>query len=198
MAVLVVPNALQAVVQGQIAGETWVNVLGITAPNGFLLAQSNANELAEAVLEIYEAQVPSLSTAWTLSSVAIRDLRTATAPSWDATIFPLAGAASEQIMPPQSSIVASHKTGRRGPAYRGRTYLAGFTEATNTGDGKVAAVTSNQILTGFINATTALAAVTGGPFELAVISRKNLEANPIVSTTVDEEWDRQNRRKRRG
>lgn len=196
MAVIVIPEALQVVVAGANLGTPWVNTYGIKGDGAFLLDQSVADEIGFAFRNAIVDVAPSLNFAWSVTSIQIRDLRTSTSPTWEADVPLFSGSNAGEAMPPQMAIVASHSTGQRGASFRGRTYLNGWTESVNEADGSVSAGARTTIVTMFEAIQTDLAAVTGGPFTLAVLSRKLLEANPITNTTVDTEWDRQDRRKR--
>lgn len=193
---LIIPNALQVVVSGTNLGTNWVNTFGLVADGAFLLDQTVADDIAEAFRAPWFALRPALNLGWSAEEVLVRDLRTGTSPTIEADFAPFSGSNPGQAMPPHLAIVASHSTGFRGRSYRGRTYLNGFTEASNDADGTVLAVTRDEILTFFSAIKTNLAALTSGGFDLAVLSRVLLEANAITNTTVDDEWDRQDRRKR--
>lgn len=194
---LVVPQAMQVTVSGENQFQPWANVFGIKVPDPFLMASSVADEIATAFRTFYVSISGSLSTAWAARECYINDLRNATNPSYEPAFLDVAGTLAGETMPPQLAIVASHSTGLAGRSYRGRTYLAGWTEAANTGAGYVADSYRTLIAAEFEDLREDLALVTGGPVELAVVSRTLLEATPITSTSVDIEWDRQNRRKRR-
>lgn len=196
MTALVIPNALQVVVSGACLGTPWVNTFGVVGPSPFLLDQSVADEIGFAFRNSYILGQASLTSGWSLSEVLVRDLRTATSPTWAAAITTFSGSNAGQAMPPQLAIVASHSTGFRGASYRGRTYFNGFTESLNEGDGSITVGGRELVEDCVASIKTELATVTGGPFELAVLSRKLLEANVITNTTVNAEWDRQDRRKR--
>lgn len=197
MAALVIPGALQVVIKGTNLGTNWANVWGVYNPDPFLLDQSIANDIADAFFDGYALDAASRTFGWSLDSIEVRDLRTATSPSWDAVITPFSGSNAGDAMPPQTAVVLSHRTGLRGKSYNGRTYMNGWVEVSNDGDGSVDPALRTALLAEVAAIEAGLAAVTGGPFELAVLSRKLLVATPITSTTVDSEWDRQDRRKRR-
>lgn len=197
MAALVIPGAIQVVVKGQNLGTNWANVWGVYNPDPFLLDQAVANEIADAFFDGYALDAASRTFGWSLTAIEVRDLRTATSPSFDGVITPLSGSNSGDAMPPQTAAVISHRTGLRGKSYNGRTYMNGWVEVLNDGDGALTPGLQSALLAEVAAIEAGLAGVTGGPFVLAVLSRKLLEATPIVSSTVDNEWDRQDRRKRR-
>lgn len=196
MAILVVPNALQVVCSGTNLGTPWVNVFGVGNDGTFLLDQAVADEIGEAFRSSYQGIQSSLVTTWGLDEIQVRDLRTATSPAYDVTFTAFSGSDIEDPMPPQACVVASHKTNQRGASFRGRTYHSGFSESANDGVGGVATSFRAEIQSFYAGVTGELALVTGGPFWLGVISRKLLEINQVITTTVDPEWDRQDRRKR--
>lgn len=193
---VVIPNALQAVASGTNLGTPWVNTYGLVADGAFLIDQSVAQEIGDAVVGFYGQFQSFLGFGWAISGVEVRDLRTATSPSWDTVQAGFTGTAGGDALSPQTALVASHRTGLRGKSYNGRTYLGGFTEQSNAGDGSIGATTQTAVLNSFALFKADLATITGGGLELAVLSRLLEVATPITSTTVDDEWDRQNRRKR--
>lgn len=198
MPVLVVPRAFLVTLSGSNQGTPWANVYGFSPDDPDVeLTQTKVDELANDFRAFHVAINGLQHTDWILSAVTVADIRTATSPTWDGVISTLAGGATGDAMPPQSAVVMSHKSGNRGKSYNGRTYLNGFTESSNGPQGEVSSTTRASILTAFGDLKTNLATLAGTPGALAVVSRKLLEANVITSTTIDAEWDRQNRRKRR-
>lgn len=197
MPALVVPNALQVVVSGQNLGTSWVNVHGVLASDTFLIDQSVADDIAAPFNILYDSLRGNCGFAWSVQSIEVRDLRTATSPTFDAGITPYSGTDAAQALGPQTSMVVSHRTGLRGKSYNGRTYLSGFTEAINDGDGSILAGARTTTLGFFATLDSNLATMPVVPMAHAVISRKLLEANAVTSRSVDPEWDRQDRRKRR-
>lgn len=197
MVALVIPDALQVTCGGFNSGIRWNNVFGVSNDGTFLMSSSVAAEIQIAFEDFYTALAPSLTGLWQYDECIVRDIRTETSGSYDVPpAAPVVGSNASEMMPPQMAIVATHATGLRGKSYRGRTYLAGWGEGSNTAAGQVAETTAATIEGAFDALRTDLAGVTGGPFDLSVLSRKLLLATPITGTSVDSEWDRQDRRKR--
>lgn len=196
MPALVIPDAMQVVIKGVNLGTEWVNVWGIVNESPFLMDQSVADEIADAFFDAYALNSTAYNAGFSLDAIEVRDLRTATSPAWDAVIPGFSGSNASNALPPQLAAVISHKTAFRGSSYRGRTYMGGFTEDSNEGDGTIAAATRTALaaLPGVVQGGLDAMSIAG--FELAVLSRKLLVATPIVSSSVDDEWDRQTRRKR--
>lgn len=103
--------------------QAWINGLFTAVTTAFSASAHNA----------------SISTATTLSAVAVRDMAQTTPPGGWAEIrsnLPgVAGAEGGNPLPANVSYVVSLKSDRRGQAARGRVYLPGFTEDQNTIDG---------------------------------------------------------------
>jgi len=97
---------------------------------------------------------------------------------------------------PATAACVSHKTALRGRRYRGRTYLAGFTENDNDDQGRFLAATATAVGAAFNALSTLLEAYGTAPATLAVVSRVGLVSTPITNSTCDLEWDHQDRRKR--
>jgi hypothetical protein len=102
------------------------------------------------------------------------------------------GAGTGDALPPDVAVVLSWQTALRGPRYRGRTYIAGFGEGTCTASGRVDA------------AAVAGLAASGGKFitdlavqntPLVVASYKFATAEDIVGCSVNDTFDRQERRR---
>lgn len=196
MAIVVIPDALQVVVSGQNLGTSWVNVWGVKNEGTFIMAQSVADEIGAAFVSGYGTLATGFNIGYSLDSVVVRDLRSSTSPAYDALITGFSGTNASHALAPQTAAVISHSTGLRGGSYRGRTYVSGLTEDSNEGDGSIATAARAGLLTMVAEIEDNLSTVTGGPFLLAVLSRKLLEANEITSSTVNPEWDHQDRRKR--
>lgn len=195
--VTVVPQGMLATVSGTVLGQPWANVHGLRVPEAFLLDQTVVDEIADCFHTLYTSLFGfGVCTTCDATAFVLSDLRTATSPSWDGAWLDFSGGATADPLPPQTAIVASHSTGFRGRSFRGRTYIPGWGENINDTIGQVLAATRAAIPGAFNTFRSDLAAVTNGPVEHAVVSRKLLVATPITSTTVDPEFDRQNRRKR--
>lgn len=197
MPALVIPRTFLITCSGTNQGTPWANVFGFS-PNDpdVVLSQADVDEIANDFRAFYVAINGLISDDWLLSSVQLADVRTATSPSWEASISSLAGGSTVDALSPQTAMVASHRTGLRGKSYSGRTYLSGFTESSNTPDGGIDSTSRTTVVNAFDALDDNLAGLVGAPGNRAVVSRKLLESNVIVSTSIDFEWDRQTRRKR--
>lgn len=196
MAALVVPDTLQVTATGTTFGQSWANVFGLSTGGAFLLDGTVAQDIADQFREFYADLNTSLNPSWSLTEIIVRDIRTTTGLSYSIPQATLIGTLTGDAMPPHAAICASHRTALGGRSYRGRTFLAGWNEAACDVNGQVAAGYQTLVTTAFDTLRANLAAnVTGAP-ELAVVSRKLLVSTPITETSVDPEWDRQDRRKR--
>lgn len=196
MPALVVPDAFLAVTSGSYGGQPWVNVHGLRTPDPVLVDQSVADEVAAAFRALYVGTSAARATSWVASEFVLQDLRTATSPAWDAAFLDVSGTVGSGALPPHIAVCASHTTGFRGKSYRGRTYHSGFGLGQMNVDGTIFAGLRTDLEDDYDTLRTTLAGITAGVFELAVVSRTLLVATPIVSTTVGDEFDQQNRRKR--
>lgn len=196
MPALVIPNTYLAVLSGTNLGTPWANVHAGQFTGTALLSQSNVNEIGAAWVYGYNEMRPSKGLAWSLDKFELFDLRSETAPSWEYDFASIGGLDVDNPLAPHIALVASHKTGLRGKSYNGRTYLNGFTEGSNNNLGQVDPTVSAAMIAAFGEIDIGLAAVSSAPSVRAVASRKLLVSTPIVSTSIDSEWDRQDRRKR--
>lgn len=193
---VVIPNAMLAVASGTVYGQPWVNVIGLHNEIGTTLTQAIADQLGADVRGIYSELQPLLVNDWQLNEIVIQDLRTATAPSFEASITALVGTNISDGMPPHIAACATHRTEFRGRSFRGRTYLAGFGEDSSTTNGQILTLTRTEIADAFdLFRTNLQQGSTIGIFH-AVVSRTLETTTEVIETTCDAEWDRQTRRKR--
>lgn len=198
MPALVIPNSLQVTVIGEILGQPWANVYGVTCEDPFLLEQSVADEIGACFRDFYEAFGTTFHTSWSADECIVADLRTASSPAYDAAFLDVTGSNSGNPMPSNLAICATHRTGLRGKSFRGRTYLCGWCEDSNSAAGELESTFQTSVVTLFDALRADLAAVSTAVFQLAVLSRTLLVATPITETDCDGAWDHQDRRKTAG
>lgn len=120
------------------------------------------------------------------------------------TAAPINGIAVGKLLPMEVALVVTLRTAKRGPLYRGRSYLMGFADAANTTDGQAGAEVTALGPLWLAAVQTALDA---HQWTLGVLSRKypaDPEKNlPAKDATIDEVinfvvrdgfWDSQRRR----
>jgi hypothetical protein len=149
--------------------------------------------------------VGAFSNQWSADSCQVTDLQTEFGPSFAGVFTTRTGTDAANPLPPQTALVISWRTLSRGAAYRGRTYLNGFTEAVNlSGKGPDAAsLVSYQNLANDIQTRLG----TTLPYALAVCSRYHgvdSDGRPVprssgqlalvVANTVRDAWRTQRRR----
>lgn len=127
----------------------------------------------------------------TLETVGVRSLDTANQPEYLFTAA-VAGTDIADPLPYGNAICVTLRTAMAGQSYRGRVYLPGFTEASNTSTNRVLAATGVDCVDFLTENQTDLGAI---GLNLCVASRTLLESNPVTSiTTRDLIWDTQRRR----
>lgn len=194
---LVVPQAALVTVRGTTQGRPWANVIGVGSELGaFPLNQTKADAIGAAVRDLYELLDTMMHNTWTMDTVEVLDLSSDTAPSYDVINAQIVGDNAGDPMPSNLALVATHRTGKRGRSYRGRTFLGGFAEATNGADGKASSAAQTNVINAFTVMRTSLAAIPSGGFVQAVVSRKEATWTRVISTACDGVWDHQDRRKK--
>lgn len=105
----------------------------------------------------------------------------------------VAGQAATDPLPAGNALVTTLRTNKAGRSYRGRTYVPGFAEGTNSSQGlALAAVVAAQQ-----NAFRELMErMNARNTPLVVASRKNLETYGVITTSTNTKWDVQRRRSR--
>lgn len=200
MSALVVPNAWQAKVIFHDANTEWSNLYGIDVGALPTLTQTVTNEAEDVVHDAWVAQLQGLCPAEVgYDGIILTDLRTEGAPQFSAGQAAV-GTAGTDRLPDQLAVVCTLRTAFRTKAGRGRSYIGGFAEASNTAAGKIAAATMTAV-EAYVNAIKS--GWSGASFsgDLGVISRKDPAfgttgtIRPVVSLEVrDDQWDNQRRR----
>lgn len=197
---LVVPNAAQLRLIWALNGSLYaLNVMGVVA-NAVGITQTIANTVGAAVKTGFasSSQNAAVSIPVTLVNVGLRDLRTAGQPEFLDAGAAVAGTNPSDPLPPQVALVITLRTALVGQHYRGRVYLPGFGETTNTTSGAASSGSNGVTFIGTIKS-----ALQGSGMDLGVISRPNPLATPpwtgFVTTVTsivcrDLVWDTQRRR----
>lgn len=198
---LVVPNAAQLRLIWSLGGQLYaLNVLGVVAPGGVAITQAVANTIGAAVKAGLGTSTlgANLHPTVALANVGLRDVRTASQPEYLDASAPVVGTGTGDLLPPQVAIVVTLRTALAGQSYRGRVYLPGFAEGTNSSTGTSALGTAPVNFIAAIKST-----LQGNAMDLGVLSRPNADATPprfgminVVTSIVmrDTVWDTQRRR----
>lgn len=199
---LVIPNTVMVRLLWSHGTHTPVNVLGALKNGTVTVNQTLANTVGAAIKSAFTSSglAAVVSSSVDLVNVGLRDISTANLAEFLDNGAAVPGTDAANALPPQTALVVTLRTANAGKSYRGRTYLTGFTEASNEADGTVS-VAARTAATAFLNAiNTALAA---SSMSLAVMSRPNAaHAKAGWSTAVttvqmrDAIWDTQRRRAR--
>jgi hypothetical protein len=177
-----------------------LNVLGVVNAGSVAITQALTNTLGTAI----KAGLTSsglgaqLGTAVALANIGLRDIRTANTAEFLDTAGATAGTGAGDVLPPQTAMVVTLRTAQAGRRFRGRVYLPGFVEATNSALGAYVGAAGGVA---FVTAIQS-ALITSG-LNLGVLSRPNPDALPpsagfitVVTAIVirDLIWDTQRRR----
>lgn len=132
-----------------------------------------------------------VATGCQMKSLKITDLSTVDGPSFE-TLIASNGHENSHPLPPSVALVATLRTALGGRRHRGRIYLPGYTEASNTSAGLCDSTTAAGSLAGLL---AAKAAWFGHDVRIGVFSRVANTITEVTAITVNTEWDTQRRRK---
>lgn len=132
----VIPGACQVTTVGTVLGNAWANVFTVGKLSSAVLTEAEAQDIANAIVAAYSGPLNDvLSNDWNIATTRVLDLETSTSPSYTFGTS-VAGVLTSENAPPDQSLVVTWVTGFRGPRYRGRTFLPGWTEANNEDNGR--------------------------------------------------------------
>lgn len=153
-------------------------------------------EIVTAFTTFYETLDVSLHPDWALNEIQTIDRSLANGQTLDYPITGVVGEETANALPTQTQMVMTLRTSNSGRRYRGRMFLAGWTEASNDDDGGINSAA---------RATVAAAGqqliddLTADGHVLVVLSRGNTSPpapvawsafyTPVTSVRVDPEWD---------
>lgn len=127
MAFIPVPNSCQVIIETGDSTLQWSNSFWF-ARSAF--TETQMSDLAAAVFDSYANDLDSYTANdWSFRKVTAYDMRSDTAPVAVPTVTPIAGLLAEQRLPVQDALVVTLYTATRGRSGRGRSYIAGGTEA---------------------------------------------------------------------
>lgn len=182
----VIPNCAEVTCLGTIYGQPWANVFHIDKGGSTILDNTSAGIIATGFNAAYSTELTGpLVNDWALNQIRVLDLQNATAPSFSFDVTTV-GTASSDGMPPDIAGIVSWVTGLRGPRYRGRTYLCGFSEGGSDTNGRPDSATRG--------AMDDWAASLMSSFDM-VIAHKDLGTfTAVTGRLVRDVWRRQRRR----
>lgn len=198
---LVVPNAGQMRLIWSLGGQLYaLNVMGVVNTGNIAITQALTNTIGTAIKSALTSSGMGafVHTTVALANIGLRDVRTANTAEFLDTGGAVAGTATGDILPPQIALCITLRTAQAGRSFRGRVYLPGFGETSNTVLGVVSSTTT---MVAFVTAVKS--ALVASSLDLGVLSRPAPAATPPRSgfvTTVtsivarDAVWDTQRRR----
>lgn len=179
-----------------------VNVLHYDS-NGDAINQTTANDLAvicEAALVTSNFE-DTLANNFKLARITVRNLDVDNQPEYSAEVDH-AGLVTADVLPLSTSLCITLRTALAGRRYRGRTYLTGFAEGSNSATGTCVAGSAENARSFIedIHGDIALGAASLSPGDgLVVASFTGGFATPVTSIVVrDLVWDTQRRRAKPG
>nr|CRY97769.1 hypothetical protein [uncultured prokaryote] len=191
-----------------VAGEPWSVTMDFTAGEPFVdegdpRDQLLAVELAKAWRDLFASIIDGFETfadyihpSVTCTNLTVYDLEAKTAPVIFTPTPQIKGLSTAHAMPPDVALCVSKRTRVRGRRFRGRFYLAGFTEDANSSAGLVF---DDSFGTQANNSLRTFGEGDDRPFEMVVISQATVPTGtmePVTSLTTDLNWDTQRRRGR--
>lgn len=198
---LVVANAAQMRLIWSLSGQLYaLNVMGVVNPGGIAITQALTNSVGTAIKSAFASSGHNAVVVTTvgLASIGLRDIRTPSQSEYIDTGAAVLGTSANDLLPPQTALCITLRTAFAGASYRGRVYLPGFGEASNTVSGTAAGTTAPVAFV-----TAIKAALIANALDLGVISRPAPDAIParagminVVTAIVarDAVWDTQRRR----
>ena len=194
MALVVAQAVLVRLLWARGGVDSFVNVYGATGVAASAVNQAFADALGSSIKAAATSSgwLASVSTQVSLSKVGVRSIAAEAQPEFLDSGAAASGTGTGDYLPPQTAFVVTMRTALAGKAYRGRTYLGGFTEAVNDVNGvAVTAIGTNAVA--WINAIKA--AMTSSGLTMAVVSRKLNTAAPVTTVLARNlAWETQRRR----
>ena len=192
---LVIPDTVRVNLVWSLEGADYaVNVLHYIVPAGQVVGSATASDLASDIATAFTGGALDswISNDVDLARLTVRDIRTANLPEFGAVVA-APGTSASDVLPLQTSLVATFRTALAGRSFRGRYYQGGWAENANGASGTAdptAASDLETFLTNIANPT-----VQGNLWALAVMSPTLGESNPVTAIDVrDAVWDTQRRR----
>lgn len=194
MALVVPQGALLRLIWTQGGAPAAVNVYGVINTGNVAITQTLTNTVSAAIKAALTSsgQAALVNTAIALAQVGLRDVRTANQPEFLDAAAAVPGTAAGDLLPLNTSLCLTLRTALAGRSFRGRTYLWGYTEASNTATGTILPGVGT---TGIAWVNAIGSALSGNGMGLAVLSRHRSVVNAVTSVqNRDSIWDTQRKR----
>jgi hypothetical protein len=192
MPALVIPGATKIEMLGTLAGRQCVNVMGGIVDSGVAPTVPTLNDWADTILTVWKSTLlPLFSDAYTISSVRITSLQTATSPQ--VTISNPGNGAKANGSSAQVAQIIKLVTAIRSRASRGRVYLPPPGDADVNSAGILLAQQVQDLQAAW---TTLYNVMRLDGLNPAILSRTLLLAFEVTSFTVDSKVATQRRRLR--
>lgn len=179
MAFIPVPNGVRVAVTQTIGSINYQNVYHFVKEN---FTYQDMLDLATLMWTIYDQYLmPFIGSQISLTEVVVTDERTEGAPAVSYADTPVAGSKTGELFPLGDAAVLTHRTGKRGRSYRGRTYVSGFVESQCTGN----LLTDSATITGLETFANYMRSATSSSGWSFVVASK--QHNGQALTTADTE-----------
>jgi len=189
MALVVPQGALLRLIWTRGAVPSAVNVYGVINTGNVAITQTLTNTIGAAIKAAFTSsgQAAVINSQVALGQVGLRDVRQANMPEFLDAGAAVSATDATEILPMNVSLCVTLRTARAGRAFRGRTYLWGYTETQNVA-GAVASAAAQTAATAWVNAIGT--ALSNNGMGLAVLSRTLSQVNAVTSVQLrDGVWD---------
>lgn len=182
MASRVINNCGQMVLRWAAGTRSWNNVYGmIGQPTLPVFTQTLANTLDTAIKGQVAASglAPLLGPTVQLVSVSIRSLTAPNQAEFVGAGAPASGTGTGDLLPLNTAACVTLRTALAGKSFRGRSYIAGFTESQNDATGRIVAA-ANTAAVAFVQGIVSTLSANG--MGMAVLS---FERDPVTIPAKD-------------
>lgn len=170
----------------------YVNVLGVSCPPNVIVNQTLANTVGAAVKSALTSSglIAQLHTNTALNKVGIRDIRATNLVEFIDSGGALACTGTGDPLPLQVALVVTLRTAKAGQSFRGRVFLAGYTEAVNDTSHNAVAAAGTASVAFIVAVQNALKAsgmdlgVLSRPAEKKTITTEIVHSDGTTSTEV--------------
>lgn len=132
-------DIMRATIEGTFDGEPVMLDLGFLSNSGAGSFQEDADALVGEVMTALQLGAPTppfmepLSAGYTINSIRVQDLAPGVAAGLVYPVGVPGGNSTDDALPPQLALCVTWRTGLKGKANRGRSYLTGFAEDAQNG-----------------------------------------------------------------
>lgn len=201
MAQLIVPGAAQLRLIWSLSGQLYaLNVMGVVNAGGIAITQALTNTIGTAIKAGFASSGHNgeVATSVALANIGLRDIRSGNQPEFVDASAAVVGTQPSDALPPQTALCITLRTAQAGRSFRGRCYLPGYAESTNTPLGAASATAG-----GVSFVTSIKSALIASALDLGVIHRPTEAPDPVTAGFItvvnaivarDAVWDTQRRR----